>query len=125
MVEHELLADRGVLVVRPQGKLTKEDFAGITGEADAYIEEHGGLDGLMIVLGAFPGWENFEGFAAHLRFVKDHHRKIRRVAVVSDGVVASIGPKIAKHFVAAEIRSFPSDAREEALEWLADRARPE
>jgi len=121
VLEYELLPDRGVLVVRPQGKLTKEDFAALTAEADAHIEAHGGLNGLMIEMGAFPGWEDFAGFASHIRFVRDHHRQIRRVAFVSDSQVASLAPKLAKHFVAAEIRHFPAGAGDEGLAWLGGR----
>ena len=118
MVEHELLPEEGILVVRPQGKLTKEDFAALTKEADAYIEARGGLKGLMIVLGAFPGWEDFEGFASHVRFVRDHHRKISRVAVVSDSTLLAFAPKLANHFVSAEVRPFDGAERAAALAWI-------
>ncbi|MHC4941270.1 MAG: SpoIIAA family protein [Planctomycetota bacterium] len=113
------LNENGVLIIRPDGKLTKEDFARLTEAADGYIEEFGELKGLMIDAKSFPGWENFEGFASHLRFVREHHERIARVAVVTDSTVATFAPKIANHFAAAEIRAFPHGERDAALSWLS------
>jgi hypothetical protein len=72
----------------------------------------------MIEAAAFPGWEGFAGLTAHLRLVRDHHRVLRRVAVVSDSAVLSHLPQLARHFVAAEVRHFPGAERPEALNWL-------
>jgi hypothetical protein len=56
----------------------------------------------------------------HLKFVREHHRLIRRVAVVSDAAMLQVAPKIATPFVSAEIRQFPFEAEEEALAWLRE-----
>ena len=72
----------------------------------------------MICAKAFPGWESFGALVSHLRFVKDHHRKIDRIAAVTDSEFLKIMPHIAKHFVSAEIRQFPSDERTQALAWI-------
>jgi SpoIIAA-like len=70
---------------------------------------------------SFPGWENFAGLVSHLRFVRDHHRKIQRVAVISDSKVLSVAPHLVKHFVAAEIKQFPAKERQAALDWARGR----
>ena len=72
----------------------------------------------MICAKAFPGWESFGALVSHLRFVKDHHRKIDRIAAVTDSEFLKIMPHVAKHFVSAEIRQFPSDERTQALAWI-------
>ena len=119
MISHEFLFDNRVLIVRPDGRLSKDDFAALATAVDPVIEERGELRGLMIEAQSFPGWENFEGFLSHMRFVRDHHKLIEKVAFVSDSRLASRAPKLANHFVAAEVRHFPSDEREAALSWLA------
>ena len=119
MLEHEMIEEKGVLVAQPKGPLTKDDFAALASDADAYIEAHGGLNGLMIRADAFPGWENLDGALSHFRFVRDHHRNIGKVAFVSDSDVLSLLPKIGRHFVSAEVRHFPADREAEAMEWLA------
>lgn len=118
MLEHELLADKGVLIARPKGPLTAKDFAALAAEADAWIETHGALRGLVISAARFPGWENPAGMLAHFRFVRAHHRKIARVAVVSDSDLLGLMPGLANHFVAAELRRFKGDQEAEATRWV-------
>lgn len=43
MLKHELLADKGILIVRPEGPLSASDFSALTTDADAYITTHGAL----------------------------------------------------------------------------------
>ena len=119
MVRHELLREQGVLVLKPEGALRSEDFESLGDVVDPYIEKHGDLKGLLVDAAAFPGWENFAALLSHLRFVRDHHRRIRRIAVVSDHKMLTVGPKIASHFVSAEIRTFDAASRDAALAWIA------
>ena len=120
MVTHEFLSADGILCIRPVSPLTADDFSGLAAELDPWLDEHGPLKGLMIQAEAFPGWDNLAGMLSHFRFIRNHHRRVRRVAMVSDSSVLTIGPKIAAHFVAAEIRHFPADRREQAMAWLKD-----
>ena len=118
MLDHELLNDAGVLVVRPKEALSAEDFAALAVKADAYIERTGALNGLMICAEEFPGWENLDGAISHFKFVRDHHRKITRVAIVSDSDLLAALPKLAAHFVNAEVKHFKRDQEANALAWL-------
>jgi len=118
MVTSELLRDEGILVIRPEGSLEAADFQRIAHEIDPYIEANGKLHGVMIDAESFPGWADFAALVAHLRFVKDHHRKIEKIAAVSDSSFLAIAPKIASHFVQADVRHFPHSQRDEALAWL-------
>lgn len=118
MLQHELLQERGILILKPEGALRAEDFTALAGAVDPYIERHGELKGLLIDAQSFPGWEDFAALLSHVRFVRDHHRRIRRIAVVSDSTLLAVGPKIASHFVSAEVRTFGAGARTAALAWL-------
>ena len=118
MLNFELLRQKGILILRPDAALRAEDFAALAASVDPYLEQHGTLKGLMIDAPAFPGWESFAALLSHLRFVRDHHRRIRRVAVVSDSALLTAGPKIASHFVAAELKSFASAQRAAAMAWI-------
>jgi len=120
MLKHELLADKGVLIVRPQEPLSAADFAALAAEVDPYIEAHGGLKGLMICARAFPGWENVDGAISHFKFVRDHQRKIAKVAVVSDSDVLAFLPRLVSHFVSAEVRHFKGDEEQQAFTWITD-----
>jgi hypothetical protein len=118
MLSHELLRTEGILILRPEGSLEATDFQRVSGEIDPYIEANGKLRGVMIDAASFPGWKDFAGLLAHLKFVKDHHRKIEKLAVVSDSGVLTLAPKVASHFVQAEVRNFSHAQREEALQWI-------
>jgi hypothetical protein len=53
-----------------------------------------------------------------MRFVKDHHRKIGKVALVTDSKAAAVAESLAKHFVSAQIKHFDFTEKEQALVWL-------
>jgi len=118
MLRHDLLRDKGILVLTPEGALRAEDFTALAAAVDPYIEEHGGLKGVLLDAPSFPGWEDFAALVSHLRFVRDHHRQVRRIAVVTGSPLLAAAPKIASHFVGAQIRAFDADARAEALAWI-------
>lgn len=118
MVTHELLEDERILVVFPSGALSGSDFETLARAVDPFIEARGSLRGLLIDAPSFPGWENLAGLLAHFRFVHDHHRKIAKVAAVSDAGVLAIAPKLMNHFVSAELRHFAHEERAKAMAWL-------
>lgn len=116
----ELLTEKGVLVLEPQGELEAGDFERLSAEVDPYIEEVGGLRGLMIVAEHFPGWDDFAALTSHIRFIRDHHKQIRKVAFVSDDRLLSVLPRIGAQFLAAEARAFPMAERNVALLWVGE-----
>src|SRR5690349_11501175 len=79
MLHYELWRPEGILVLRPEGSLEASDFQKITQEVDPYIEANGKLHGVMLDAEAFPGWKDFAALVAHMKFVRDHHRKIEKI----------------------------------------------
>jgi hypothetical protein len=120
MIEFELLRDRGILIVSPNGPLAKTDFARLAQEVDPFIAANGKLTGLMVCVTAFPGWNSFAAFLSHLGFVRDHQRKIDRIAAVTDSAPLKVVTRIAGYFVSPQVRQFPSHQRTEALAWLEE-----
>jgi SpoIIAA-like len=118
MVEHELLQVEGILILRPKDRLEAADFQDLAQEIDPYIEANGKLHGILLDAESFPGWKDFAALLAHLKFVRQHHRKVEKIAVVSDSSFLTVAPKIATHFVQADIRHFSHAQREDALRWL-------
>lgn len=118
MIRFELLRDKGILVVRAEEALREEDFAAIAAEVDPYIAAQGGLTGLMVVAPSFPGWENFAGLIGHLKFVREHHRKIERVAVLTGNYVLRVAQAVADHLAHPEFKLFEPKGEAAALRWL-------
>ncbi len=122
MIDYTILDEEGIVIIEPSGSLQKSDFEKLARDVDAHIEKHGEIGGLIIHAKSFPGWENFGAFTSHLSFVKEHHKKIRRVAVVTDSTLLTIIPNLAKHFVAAEVKHFGYDDMEAAQHWVSETA---
>ena len=118
MLAHTIHKPEGILVLNPDASLTKEDFDGVCAQVDAYLANHAKIHGVLIYAESFPGWEDFAGLTAHIRFVRDHHTMIERVALVTDSPLATIAEALARHFAAAEIRHFPFADYEKAMGWL-------
>ncbi|MCB1728816.1 MAG: STAS/SEC14 domain-containing protein [Gammaproteobacteria bacterium] len=119
MIEAKLDADVGVLHVRPVAALAQTDFRELAALADPFIEERGSLPGLLLEIGRFPGWEDIAAFVEHFRFVRDHHKHIARVAVVTDQALGELAEKVASHFVAAQVRHYASGQLAQARAWAA------
>jgi len=118
MLSHDLRRDEGILVLKPDGPLEATDFETLAVHVDAYLEQNGVLHGVMIQARAFPGWKDFAALLAHLKFVKHHHQKIEKVAVVADGGFATVMPHMASHFIKAEVRHFDHTHERAAWDWL-------
>ncbi len=118
MIIAELNEDTGILEVRPTGKLEVADFERLGMLADPYIERHGELPGLLLQIDKFPGWENFAGMIKHFRFVREHHKKVRRIAIVTDTPAGKVAENVFNHFVAATIKTFPAGHADEARAWI-------
>ncbi len=120
MLNHELRQDDEILVLHPEGPLEAADFTTLASHVDAYLERHGTLRGVLIRAKSFPGWKDFGALLAHLRFVKAHHQRIEKIAVVADGAFANIMPNIASHFVHAQVQHFDLAREDAAWDWLRE-----
>ena len=118
MLDYSIMVPEGILVLKPHAPLTEEDFSGLSMAVDSYLSDHAKLRGVLISAKAFPGWESFSGFTAHMHFVREHHKKVERVAVVTDSPLAGIAESLGNHFVSAEIKHFPFVDEAKALDWL-------
>ena len=110
---------RGIAILEPDGKLTKADFARAAKAIDPHLKGAGKLKGLVLRIERFPGWDSFGALASHLRFVKSHHAKIARVALCTDSPLGVVAPRVANHFVKAEIRAFKAAKFDAAKAWAA------
>ena len=118
MLDFSIMKPEGILVLKPEAPLSKGDFGGLSTAVDAYLSDHARLHGVLIHAREFPGWENFGGFAAHMHFVREHHRQVERVVVVTDSPIAGLAESLVKHFTSAEVKHFPFSDGVKALEWL-------
>jgi hypothetical protein len=118
MLEFHLLQDKGVLTLEPKAALTADDFKALAATVDPYLLEKDNLKGILISAAAFPGWDSFAALIEHMKFVRDHQRRIARVAVSTNNALLKIPPQIAARFAHPKFRVFSLAERDEALAWL-------
>src|SRR5687768_10658372 len=99
MIEHTFDTARSILHVHLKGPLEQGDFSALAKTVDPYIERTGDLAGIVIEAPTFPGWESLGAMAAHFRFVRDHHKHIKRVGLVTDSALGKVAEHLASHFV--------------------------
>jgi hypothetical protein len=109
-----------ILTVDIKDSLSAEDFKILSKIVDPWIEKNGKLEGIIIHVREFPYWENVSGLLSHISFVKNHHRDVKKVAVLVNDVMTKIIPKLANHFVKAELRHFDYDQVPKAKEWILE-----
>jgi hypothetical protein len=112
--------NNGIVILQPHGTLKKEDFDKAVKVIDPFIEEYGKLNGIIIYTELFPGWEDYAALSRHMVFIKNHHKKIKKLAFVTDSMIGNFGELISSHFVSAEIKSFDFNQIEDAKTWILE-----
>ena len=114
MVRCELLRDRPILIITPDGALDQAAVEQSATEIDPIIARRGKFVGVMVYAKSFPGWRSFDVLLSHLKFIAEHHQRIDRIAVVSDSGLLKLLPRIAE----AKIGCFSFQEKDRALAWL-------
>lgn len=114
----DLDLNTNIAIFRPEGKLTVNDFEQACLIIDPQIETVGKLNGLIIQVASFPGWESLPAMMKHIQFINNHHQHIAKVVFVTDSIIKDIIESIASHFVAAEIKTFDYGNIEPAKHWI-------
>jgi stage II sporulation SpoAA-like protein len=122
MIEYHLDTEHSILHVQPKSAIAQDDFTKLAKAVDPHIEATGGLAGLILEAPKFPGWQSLGAMVTHFRFVRDHHKHVKKIAVVTDSALGDFAQRLASHFVSAEIRHFPAGQVEEAQQWILNGA---
>jgi len=109
----------GIAILEPDGALSEEDFKSAAAIIDPYIETSGILNGIIVHVKKFPGWNSFSALITHLEFIKEHHKKVSHVAFVTNSPVGAFAEHVASHFINAEIKSFSFSELENSVEWIS------
>jgi hypothetical protein len=121
MLNITLDKEKAIITLEPTEALSEEDFQTAVKVIDPFIVEHGKLTGLIIETESFPGWKDFAALVSHLKFIKNHHTKVKRLAFVMDSMIGGLSEHVTSHFVDAEVKSFPYGAHKEARAWILEK----
>lgn len=118
MLEVKIDDTTAIAILSPDAALSQEDFEYAAQRIDDYVEKSGPLKGLIINTRNFPGWKSFGSLLSHLKFVREHHKEVAKVAMVTDSAIGEVSEKVTDHFLEAEVRHFPFDDLKDAEEWI-------
>ncbi len=108
-----------IAILEPLGALSKDDFVKAKEIIDPFIQKKGKLNGVIIYTKDFPGWNSFEAFGAHMKFIKKHHKRIKKLAFVTNSWVIDTADKIGKYFVNVKIKNFKYEELKKAKKWIS------
>lgn len=117
MIKIEGITSNVVKVSVPE-TLKADDFRQFAPQADELIRQHGTLK-LLLDASKFNGWENVAAFEQHMGFVKSHHQKIERAALIAGHNWQHWVASLVRMFVHPDIRAFDKNQEKEALQWLS------
>ncbi len=118
MININLDEQQSILYVKPTSALNAKDFAQLSDTINNYVKQHGTLKGFLIETERFPGWDNINAFFAHMKFIKNHHTKIQKIALVTNSKFASTAEKYIGPYIKAKIKHFPHGQAESAKQWI-------
>ncbi|MCF6173828.1 MAG: STAS/SEC14 domain-containing protein [Campylobacteraceae bacterium] len=107
-----------IVTIEPVGSLSQADFLKAKELIDPFIKENGKLNGIIIHIKDFPGWDSSKAFIAHTEFIKEHQKNVKKIAFVTDSLLVETIDKIASYFVDTEIKNFNFDELKKAKEWI-------
>ncbi|MGX9431095.1 MULTISPECIES: SpoIIAA family protein [Bradyrhizobium] len=120
MIQTELIFDRVLKITVPE-KLKAGDFRQLAPQIDSLLQQQGNIS-LFVDASNFGGWEDIAAFEKHIGFVKNHHQKVERIAVIvgHNWQYWVIGTM--RLFLHPEVRTFDRGEEREALEWITGQA---
>lgn len=97
--------------------LEADDFRKLGEKADKLINEYGSIR-VLINAEDFNGWENTDAAEKHFSFVKAHHAKVERLAIIAGHMWQHWIAAMARVFMHPEVKVFDKTQLEDARNWL-------
>ena len=105
-----------VLGYKVIGTVKKEDYAALTADVEALLQEHDSI-GLLLDLEEFEG-EEMKAWGVDLKFGREYRKKIAKMAIVGDKKWQERMTALVDPFYAREAEFFHTAEREAAWQWL-------
>lgn len=121
MIEYKLDKKTLILHIKPLKRLEEADFLELSKEIDPIIDEKGYLSGIILETDHLPCWKNFSTMLEHMRFIKHHHRKINKIALVTDSRLLELGKMVAENLVKPKFQQFPAGHVAMAKSWIKEK----
>ena len=120
MIEVLPQSNGNLLAIKATEKLTNQDYKEVMiPRLEAIIRQYGRARFVMDLSNNFHGWE-MSAMWDDVRFGVAHRNSFEKMAVVGGTKCMEWGTKLAKLMMNGEIKCFPVNHYNEAIEWLND-----
>ena len=116
MIKTEAISPKALRLTAPE-KFRSDDFQKLALQVDPLIRQHNNIR-LLIDASKFHGWETISAFKNHVAFIKGHHRKVERIAIIAAHKWQHWLIRIISRFVHPEVRAYDKSTENEALQWV-------
>jgi len=124
MLQNASPSTQGLQILEPFCHRVNFDFEAIIDEVAPYLANHDSLADVKTFAKAFPGWLNLEAAISHLQLIENYHKKIKRLAIVSDNGLLAALPKFAPNLLHPDVKHFSESEYDDSLQWLQEIASP-
>lgn len=100
-------------------KIQDDDFQKISPVIEPLITQYGKIR-LLADATKFNGWENVAAFERHVKFVRNYHLKVERIAVIAGHLWQHWVISIVRMFVHPEIKIFDKGEEVDAERWVKE-----
>ena len=117
MIKSEVIGTDTLKLVAPN-KLRAGDFLEVAPKVDALIAKNRTIR-LLIDASKLDGWVDIEAAEKHMQFVKEHEKKVERIAIIIQHEWQHWFVAAVKVFLHPQIKAFDKAHEAEAMRWLA------
>jgi hypothetical protein len=118
MMQVHLNEKEYIAILKPNGRLSESDFNSARDIIDPFIENNEKLNGIIIYVETFSGWDSFGALISHLKFINAYHKKLSKIAIVTNSIIGEFAQDMGKHFITADIKHFDFTDFEKAKKWI-------
>ena len=116
MIEKLTQSSEDVLGFKASGEITKADYQTVVPAVEAALKTHDTI-GILLDMTEFK-WEKAEAWGADMKFGREFHKKISKMAIVGDKTWEKWLAKVADPFYAVEAKFYHSKDIDSAWAWL-------
>ncbi len=121
MLSIKIDENNSIALLQPEGPLSEKDFQLAAELMSPLIENNKRLNGLIIYTESFPGWQSLAALYSHFRFVKNHHKKVTHLVLVTNSVLANFAELVISHLINPKIKVFPYHEFDKAQKWIIEK----
>jgi len=114
--------DKRVLILRPQGPLTAEDFTLLATILETLSTTVASTCGIVVQTATLPTWRDVGSFLRHVHFLRSDQPHVQRLAIATDSPMATWIASFVERFIAPQVGHFAFEALEDAIAWAGQDA---